>query len=167
MKRMNLGCGPDLKEGWTNVDAVYNPEFHGKVEIWDARHGILPMYFDYDFILVNHMLCTMDHRDVAKVLDNLYEILKPGGRLQVIDMDLIQAFAYYEIGEEMMIPADGQSIDEKLCNHISGFGTRKSLYTVPLMKELLLRHNFKDPQDLAVSEYDLRPHESLVVEAVK
>lgn len=167
MKRMNLGCGPDLLEGWTNVDSVYKPEFHDKVEIWDARHGIMPMYFDYDFILVNHVLCTMDHADVEKVISNLYEILKPGGKVQIIDLDLILAFAYYEQGSEDMIPASGRSLDEKFVNHISGFGTRKSLYTGPFLTELLERHGFKDVGIEGFSEYDLRPNESLIVEATK
>lgn len=165
MKRMNLGCGPDIKEGWYNFDLEQTaPE----VIAWDCR---IPMPEEangtYDFILVNHVFCTMDHSDVDKALKNLYQILKPGGKIQVIDLDLIMAFAFYEQGSEDMIPASGNSIDHKFVNHISGFGTRRSLYTQPFLMELLAKHNFKDIEILGFSEYDLRPNESLIGEATK
>lgn len=168
MKRMNLGCGPDIKDGWLNVDSEYTPKYEkDKMEIWDARGGPQWNYTDFDFILVNHVLCTMDRADVDKVISNLFEMLKLGGKVQIIDMDLILAFAYYEQGAMDMIPASGETLDENFVNHISGFGTRKSLYTGPFLSELLQKHGFKDIEILGFSEYDLRPNESLVVEATK
>lgn len=167
MKRMNLGCGPEVLEGWTNVDSVYKPEFHDKVEIWDARHGIMPMYFDYDFILVNHVLCTMNHIDVDKVLTNLYDILKPGGKVQIIDMDLLKAIGAHFRMDHSALPAEGKSVDQKLCNHVSGYGTRKSLYTPKLLIQLLKEHGFSEAYQLDKSEFDLRPKESVIVEAIK
>lgn len=161
--KMNLGCGPDLLEGFDNVDIDRQD---ASVMAWDAR---VPLNIEprYDFILVNHVLCTMNHADVDKVLDNLYEILKPGGKVQIIDLDLILAFAYYEQGAMDMIPASGESLDEKFVNHLSGFGTRKSLYTSHYLMELLGRHGFKNVNNLGRSEYDLRPNESVIVEATK
>lgn len=164
MKRMNLGCGPDLKEGWLNVDSVYQEG----IDIWDVRAKAVPQYLDqFDFVLVSHVLCTMNHADVDKALDNIHEVLKPGGKVQIIDLDLIMAFAYYEQGSEDMIPASGGSLDEKFVNHISGFGTRNSLYTGPFLTELLYRHGYRNVEILGLSEHDLRPNESLIVEAMK
>lgn len=167
MKRMNLGCANDIKEGWTNVDRLYKSEFHGKVEIWDARNDVIKRYSDYDFILVNHVLCTMDHHDVSKILDNLYKILKPGGKVQIIDMDLLKAIHAHFSMDSSALPAEGKSIDQKLCNHVSGYGTRKSLYTPKLLVQLLIEHGFKHTQVLDESEHDLRPKESVIVEATK
>lgn len=162
--KMNLGCGPDLLEGFDNVDIERSST---EVMAWDCRVNIPEMANRYDFVLVNHVLCTMDHADVDKVLNNIFDILKPGGKVQIIDLDLILSFGYYEQGAEDMIPASGQSLDEKFVNHLSGFGTRKSLYTGPFLTELLERHGFKDVETLGFSEYDLRPNESLIVEATK
>lgn len=164
MNLMNLGCGPDLKDGWLNVDNVYQEG----IDVWDVRAKAVPQYLDqFDFVLVNHVLCTMNHIDVDKALDNIYEVLKPGGKVQIIDLDLILAFAYYSQGAEDMIPASGISLDHKFVNHISGFGTRKSLYTQPFMIELLAAHGYRNIEILGFSEYDLRPNESLIVEAMR
>lgn len=164
MKRMNLGCGPDIKEGWLNVDGVYQEG----IDVWDIRAKAVPQYLDqFDFVLVNHVLCTMKSTEVDTALDNIREVLKPGGKLQIIDLDLIMAFAYYEQGAMDMIPASGESLDEKFVNHVSGFGTRNSLYTGPFLVELLQRHGFQNVEILGASEYDLRPNESLIVEAMK
>lgn len=164
MKKMNLGCGPDLLEGWDNVDIERSST---EVMAWDCRVNIPEMADRYDFVLVNHVLCTMNHSDVDKALSNIYEILKPGGKVQIIDLDLMLAFGYYGNGEEDMIPASGQSLDERFVNHLSGFGTRKSLYTSHFLMELLGRHGFSHVNNLGYSEYDLRPNESLIVEATK
>lgn len=165
MKMLNLGCGPDTKDGWINSDQF---NFSGDVICWNATRKVpKSIGGDYDFVLVNHVLCTMNHADVDKVLDNILDILKPGGKVQIIDLDLLMAFAFYEQGAEDMIPASGDSLDEKFVNHLSGFGTRKSLYTPPFMTELLQRHGFRNITQLAMSEHDLRPNESIIFEAMK
>lgn len=162
MNRMNLGCGPDLKQGWINVDSVYREG----IDVWDIRHPAVPQYLDqFDFILVNHVFCTMDFAAVKISLQNIREVLRPGGILQVIDMDLLKAFEAYQNNDGAALPADGKTIDEKLCNHISGFGTRKSLYTRVHLSTLLQEAGFQNVIAKRNSEHDLRPAESLIVEA--
>lgn len=162
MNRMNLGCGPDLKKGWLNVDSVYQPG----IDVWDARGGALPQYLDqFDFVLVNHVLCTMNHFEVDQVLHNLREVMRHGGIIQIIDMDLLKAFEAYQNGAGDHIPAEGRTIDEQFCKHVSGYGTRKSLYTATYLVDLLQRHGFQNILVKRTSEHDLRPKESLIVEA--
>lgn len=163
MKMMNLGCGPDIKEGWDNVDVDRQDP---KVMTWDARYP-LPIEPRYDFVLINHMLCTMSPVDVARVLDNVYSIMVDGSIIEVIDLNLWSAIDAYQRADPRAIPASGQTIDEQLCNHISGFGTRKSLYTPKLMTELLERHGFRDVRVMSISRHDLRPGESLILRAKK
>lgn len=166
MKRMNLGCGPDILEGWVNTDKI---QFRQGMEWWDATHKVVPKKYinQFDFVLINHVLCTMNPSDVAKVLENVKTVLKDGGKIQVIDMNLLKAIRAYEDRDQSAIPAEGKSIEEKLCNHISGYGTRLSLFTPKTLAQLLINHGFKDLVALGESEYDLRPKESVIMEATK
>lgn len=167
MKRMNLGCANDIKEGWINTDSVYRPEFHDIVEIWDARHSIYWNYTDFDFILINHVLCTMPYNDVRLVLKNVYEMLKPGGTVQIVDMDMIKAIYAYQNKQENMFPIEGGDIDWKFCMHVSGYSTRPSIFTPALMKHFLIEAGFNKFVIKSSSEYDTRPDESFVIEAIK
>lgn len=164
---MNLGCADDVKDGWVNTDSVYRPEFHDRVEIWNATAGRFWNYEDFDFVLVNHVLCTMSETDLKLVLKNCYEMLKPGGKVQIIDMDITRAFYAYRNNEPDSLPIEGGNIDYKLCMHISGYGTRKSLFTEQRMQDLLVEAGFSKAVPLMESEYDTRPAESLIVEATK
>lgn len=160
MNRMNLGCGPHLLEGWDNVDIDRTAP---GVMAWDARQSI-GIEQRYDFVLINHVLCTMNYPDVKRVLTNVHAIMKPGAVLQIIDLNLWTAIDAYQRGDSEAIPADGTSIDEQLCKHISGYGTRKSLFTPKLMVQLLQEHGFQNVIVKRKSEFDLRPKESLIVE---
>lgn len=169
--RINLGCGPDIKEGWTNVDEafyLFNNEYYGKVEGWNIKFPPPDFYCGkYDFALLNHVLCTMKPDDAKKTLDHAYMCLKDGGKLQVIDMDLNKAFETYINDKPEDFPIEQGNIDYKLCMHISGFGTRLSLYTVQHLHDLLMEVGFKSAKMLLESEYDTRPKESLILEATK
>lgn len=167
MKRMNLGCGYDIKDGWVNTDAVYRPEYHDIVDIWNATAGLYWDYADFDFILINHVLCTMKPDDVMKVLKNCHEMLKPGGAIHIIDMDLLKVFHAYENGDSDSIPIETGDIDSKLCYAISGYGTRLSLYTDRHLQNLLIDAGFRSAVGLDISEHDTRPLESLIVEGTK
>lgn len=168
MKRMNLGCGPDIKTGWTNVDSLYDPQYEDVRDYWDARETA-PKYIggDYDFILINHVLCTMKYEEAEKILTHAKEILKDGGRLQVIDMNLLKAYEAYTQNNAQAIPIMGGNIDYKLCMHVCGYGTRLSVYTPNLLITMLNNLGFRYINVLNDSPYDLRPQESLVVEAVR
>jgi predicted SAM-dependent methyltransferase len=170
MKKMNFGCGPDIKEGWTNVDVVLRPNvfiWNGMDEVTRDGRRIEPQLWDYDFILVNHVLCTMKPEEVGMILHRLYDTLKPGGDLVVIDMDLEKVFAAYKEGRYNDLPIEHGTPDARLCNAISGYGTRNSLYTPIRMYEVLAEAGFRLIEQVKRSEYDTRPKESLIFEATK
>lgn len=167
MKRLNLGCGFDVKKGWVNADNrpdvpsldVYWHDFTGKVTSdWEEA---------FDFILINHVLCTMKPEEALEVLKNARKMLKPKGRVQVIDMDLTKAFLAYAHSYEDELPIAEGSIDHKLCMHISGYGTRLSHYTAPHLSERLLEAGYSLVRQLKESKYDTRPDESVIIEAIK
>lgn len=172
--KLNAGCGYDLinEEGWLNVDK----EMRGPAENfrgWDMTQPPdnsdpeLNFVEGFDFILVNHVLCTMNDWLVHKALINLHRCLKPSGRLHVIDMDIIKVYEAYKNGVIEDIPIEEGSIDARFCFAISGYGTRDSLYTHKRMSEVLTDAGFRIIETLRSSPYDTRPKESLVLEAIK
>lgn len=77
-KKLNLGCGIDIKEGWINLDSIAIPGV-------DVLHDIekLPLPFEketFDEILAQDVL---EHIDYIPVLKDLHRILKKGGVLRI------------------------------------------------------------------------------------
>ena len=78
-KKLNAGCGHDIKEGWINLDRHPLPGV-------DVAHDIedLPLPFadaEFDYIYCKDVL---EHCDYVPVLRDLYRILKKGGRVLVM-----------------------------------------------------------------------------------
>lgn len=178
----NFGCGPDLKASdekrkWYNFDSVlqhrndkadWDKEFH----IWDMTESPeRQLEHDYterfDGGVINHVLCTMNDYSAHKALINIHRMMKPGATLTVIDMDLLKVFKSYQDGRSEDIPIEEGSIDDKLCFAISGYGTRKSLYTPERMMKVLTEAGFRIIIRKEESEFDTRPKESLIFEAIK
>jgi len=77
-KKLNLGCGTDIKEGWVNLDSVKLPGV-------DIVHNIedIPLPFggsEFDEILCQDVL---EHVEYIPILKDLYRILKEGGKLGI------------------------------------------------------------------------------------
>ena len=77
-KKLNLGCGMDIKQGWVNLDSIGVPGV-------DVVHDIekLPLPFGaevFDEILAQDVL---EHVDYIPVLKDLHRILKKGGVLRI------------------------------------------------------------------------------------
>lgn len=170
--KLNAGCGPDLinEEGWLNVDNHFSG-VADNFRIWDITTPPTDLEYDlterFDFILVNHVLCTMEPYRVHQALINLHRCLKPGGILQVIDMNLLKVIESYWDGRYEDIPIDEGNGDFKLCMAISGYGTRNSLFTYKRLTDELTTAGFRQYEIISSSQYDTRPKESLIVEATK
>lgn len=170
--KLNAGCGPDIinEEGWLNTDKDLR-SVKENFRVWDITTAPNTLEHDlterFDFILLNHVLCTMNDWLVHISLINLHRCLKPGGKLQVIDMDLLKVFKAYEEGRINDIPIETGSIDARLCLAISGYGTRDTLFTHKRLIEMLEAAGFRKTEILTDSEYDTRPKESLIVEGTK
>ncbi len=77
-RKLNLGCGKDIKEGWINLDI-------GDVPGVDVSHDIekLPLPFpdnSFDEILCNDI---MEHIWYIPVLKDIHRILAPGGQVNI------------------------------------------------------------------------------------
>lgn len=174
----NFGCGPDLKKSdevqWYNFDSVLQSAGIGddKFHVWDmTRPPAEQMEHDYteyfDGGVINHVLCTMNDYLAHRALINIHRMLKPGATLTVVDMDLLKVFKSYQEGRIEDIPIKFGDIDDRLCEAVSGYGTRDSLYTPKRMMRVLENAGFRVIVELEESEYDTRPKESLIFEATK
>jgi len=80
IKKLNLGCGPDYRESWTNVDVGNCKK--------DIEHNLedLPLPFnDNEFDRIE-MIQTLEHIDKSKFLEfmrELYRISKPKARIHI------------------------------------------------------------------------------------
>lgn len=78
--KLNLGCGDDLREGYTNLD-LYNTNAD---IIWDLTKFPYPFDDDtFDYIFSKHVL---EHLwvDNVRVFDELMRISKPGGVVHLL-----------------------------------------------------------------------------------
>ena len=170
-RAFNIGCGPEIFENgyqgydqWRNVDSVYK---HPQVENVDMRYARPIVSEGYDFALINHVLCTMRPEEALIVLNHTYDILRPGATIQVIDVDIMKAFDDYLHNEGKLLPIQDGNKDYNMCMHLSGYGTRLSLYTTQRMMDDLAEAGFKEMKQVENSPYNTRPTESLVIQATK
>ena len=79
MKRLNLGCGLDIKEGYINLDKM---EAKGVDVVWDLDKFPYPFKDNtFDEIIAFHIL---EHLfDYGKAMWELNRILKPNGKLHL------------------------------------------------------------------------------------
>ncbi len=78
MKKLNLGCGTDIREGFINLDIA-------DLEGVDVVHNIniLPLPFEdnhFDFIVCQDVL---EHVDLIPVMKELHRILKKDAEMQI------------------------------------------------------------------------------------
>lgn len=78
VKKLNLGCGNDTKEGYINLDSAKLP---GVDVVWDIEKLPLPFQNDeFEEILAQDIL---EHTEYIPVLKDLHRILKTGGKLSI------------------------------------------------------------------------------------
>lgn len=163
MNKINIGSGPDIKDGWVNSDLVPLPG----IELWDLRWRPRDAWIEaFDKALINHTLCLLSYEEAETALGYIKNILRPGGELEVIDVDVNNMYRNYKNNEPEIFVGLSGTIDELFCKSLVGYG-RKSLYTAQSMMEMVERAGFHDIKSLRKSENDSRPKESLIVKAKK
>jgi ubiquinone/menaquinone biosynthesis C-methylase UbiE len=89
MKKLNLGCGKDIKKGFINLD---NVKLKGIDVVTDVNKKLPFKNNEFDFILANDILEHVD--DLPKVMKELYRILKPKGVIRIRVPHYLESSAY-------------------------------------------------------------------------
>ena len=95
--RLNLGCGSDIREGYTNVD-----RFPINADVVQAEFPRLPFPDDYaDEILLNHVLEHFGFADGQVLGREMYRVLTPGGLALIEVPDINWCLAQFLGAPEM------------------------------------------------------------------
>ena len=74
MKKLNLGCGPDIRKGYVNMDLV---KLQGVDVFWDLNKSPWPFKDDtFDEVYCSHVLEHVD--DLIKVMKEIKRVSKHG-----------------------------------------------------------------------------------------
>ena len=78
MKKLNLGSGKDIKDGWINLDSVKLPGV-------DVVHDIEKLLLPFANEEVDEILCQdiLEHIEYIPVLKDIHRILKVEGKLKI------------------------------------------------------------------------------------
>lgn len=76
-RKLNIGCGKDIKEGYYNVDLIKFPGVDKVLDLDKFPYSLPSDHFD--FIYCKSVLQCV--KNSTKVLMEFYRILRPGGRL--------------------------------------------------------------------------------------
>lgn len=79
-KKLNLGCGEDIKHGWVNVDSVNN---EGINKVWNLNEFPYPFKNnEFDYILMSSILEHLDYPE--KVIEEVWRISKNNAHILII-----------------------------------------------------------------------------------
>lgn len=78
IKKINFGCGSDIKEGFVNVDMNRNADIY-----LDVRNKLNIETQTIEYIYSSHFLEHLEHWELVAHLKECYRILKKGGAIRI------------------------------------------------------------------------------------
>ena len=133
MKKLNLGCGKDIREGWINLDLIDG-------EGIDVLHDLnnLPLPFEdneFDYVLCKDIL---EHIDVIPVINDIYRILKKGGILRIRVPHFTSSINYGDPTHKVQFSIN--SFDFFIANSMFSY-ERKVNYFSKIIKRIIFKKN--------------------------
>lgn len=173
MKKLHLGCGSVLIDGWVNID-LDSP-------VADLHHDLTePLPFadaSISHIFAEHLIEHVDHSEAHSLVNECWRVLKPGGVLRLTTPDLNWLATVYfssltHLWGELWQPGSPCAM---LNEGMRAWG-HKYLYDSPELHALLVSRGFSQVTEYAWRESDdpvlagleSRPYNhELIVEARK
>lgn len=91
MKKLQIGCGLDYKDGWVNLD--FNKEI--KADVYHDLNKKLPFKEnEFDYILMDNVLEHLDTERVISIIQELHKITKPNGIIEIYTPHYKGCFAF-------------------------------------------------------------------------
>ena len=104
--KLNLGCGPDIKQGWINIDNDYYHQGLKSLDFdWDLLQPIPFPDKSVDYIFNEHFIEHFTYQEGLKILENCARILKDTGVIRIATPDLAECVRYY-VQENWREPLD-------------------------------------------------------------
>lgn len=136
MKKLNLGCGSDYKEGWVNVDSDRGIRAD---LFWDLRKRFPFKDGEFDSILAQDVLEHFTKEEAKFFLKECRRVLKTGGEIKLRTPNIFKIYKVFK--------KDPQVLIKFLYGDTSRgepFGSHKYAYTQKSLTRLLKRNYFKD-----------------------
>lgn len=93
--RLDLGCGPNKREGFLGVDSI---KFNGVDQVVDLRKTPLPWKTDsVDEIHCSHFLEHLHGHERVGFMNEVHRIMKPGAKLSLIVPHWSSSRAYGDV----------------------------------------------------------------------
>lgn len=135
MKRLNLGCGRDYRQGWINVDADKNIKADN---YFDLRKKFPFKNGSFDYILAQDVLEHFSKTETKKFLAECGRVLKISGRIKIRTPNIFRIFKQFKRDPEVLIKFiygdTGQNSD---------LGSHKYAYTPTDLTKLLRFSGFE------------------------
>ena len=155
---LNLGCGPNILDGWYNTDIQPIDE---RVDYLDASKPFPIEDESFNFIFSEHMFEHLTYQQGKNMLSECYRVLKPGGvlRLSLPTLDnLIELYEHrYHRDAINYVEWSLKTFDKSGCiDDQIGFNTcfvinnffhlwgHKMIYDRDVIYEMLRREGFKN-----------------------
>ena len=95
MRKLNLGCGADIREGWVNADYPYSCLREGPAPVELVWGEVWPWGQEFDVVLLSYVLNHVPLGEVGGLLRRVREVMVPSGVLVIVDQDVRW---YFETG---------------------------------------------------------------------
>lgn len=162
-KRLNLGCGREILDGFVNVDSVALP---GVDVVWDLTLRPWPFKENtFDYVLARSILEHVPHtiqgerRDgLLLVMEEVHRILKPGGHLQVMVPHFRSDEAYLDPTHQRFFTPEWYTFFDPHHPRRSKSGAYYTPVTFALCREWVGWRLGPQMAGLAVNDYHLSKH---------
>jgi len=190
--KLHLGCGPDVKPGWVNIDLQVPPPHNSVPSTTPPTFAIdsdlrRPLPLENDscaYIYSCHFFEHLNRQHGEALMEDCYRVLRPGGIFRIVLPDFKKTFAAYLAGDRDFFDLvenggflprceNGQRLMSDFVNFsVYQSGEHKQVYDEQTIEHLLKKMGYSR---VAISEVDenidqnidIRTKYSFYIEAVK